>query len=87
MTEMMRMKHWVQPSFSLFHKCDKNVAKHTFEFRSTVGFGHDTHPSLPDWDMTTDITILLALDAERVDASLDPRVLDKSYKMESGKND
>ena len=78
MTEMMRMKHWVQPSFSLFHKDDKNVVKHT------VGFGHETLPLLPDWDMTTDITFLLALDSERVETSLDPCVLDRSFKMERG---
>ena len=79
MSEMMRMKHRVLPSFSLFHKCDKNVAKHTLESRSTVGFGHDCHPTMPDWDMTTDITILLALDAERVEPSMDPCVLDKKF--------
>jgi len=84
MSEMMKMKHRVLPSYSLFHNDDKNVVKHTLESRSTVGFRHDCHPTMPNWDMTTDITILLALDAERVETSMDPSVLDKSLNMESG---
>jgi hypothetical protein len=76
MSEMMMMKHRVLASFSLFHNRDKNVANRTLESRSTVGFRHNPHPSMPDWDMTTDITILLALDRELGEASMDPCVLD-----------
>ena len=84
MSEMMRMKHRVPVSFSRFHDCDKNVAKRTLESRFSVGFRHSSHPSMPDWDMTTDITILLALDRELGETSMDPCVLDESIKMESG---
>ena len=84
MSEMMRMKQRVLASFSLFHECDRNVAKHTLESSFTVGFRHNSHLLVPDWDMTTDITFLLALDAERVEASLDPSVLDKKIKTECG---
>jgi hypothetical protein len=78
MSEMLMMKRRVLASFSLFHESDKNVAKQTLESRFSVGFRHNPHLSVPDWDMTTDITILLALDAELVEASMDPRVLDES---------
>lgn len=84
MSEMMRMKRRVLASFSLFHECDNNVAKQSLKFRFTVSFGHGSHPSMPDWDMTTDITLLLALDSDLVEVSMDPSVLDRSYKMESG---
>ena len=80
----MRMKHRVLSSLSLFHNRDKNVAKQTLESRFTVGFKHYLHPLMPDWDMTTDITLQLAHDAHRVKASLDPCVLDNHLKMECG---
>jgi hypothetical protein len=83
-SEVMKMKHRVLASFSLFHENDKNVVKHTLESTITVGFGHDTHPLLPDCYMIRDITILLARDARRVIPSLDPCVLDTKLKMESG---
>ena len=84
MSEMMRMKHRVLALTSLFHECDKNVANQSLESRFTVDFGHDSHPTMPDWDMTTDIILLLALDSELVEASMDPSVLERSYIMESG---
>ena len=84
MSEMMRMKRRVLASTSLFHECDKNVANQSLESRFTVGTGHDSHLSMPDWDITTDITPLLAFDAELVEFSMDPCVLDRNYKMESG---
>ena len=83
MSEMI-MKSRVLTSFSRIHKSDNNVAKHTLECSIAAGFRHEIHLLLPDWDMTTDITILLARDARRVKTSLDPSVLDRNYITESG---
>ena len=84
MNEIMGMKQRVLTSFSLFHESDKNVAKHTLECTIAVGFRHELHPQMPDWDMTTDITFLMAHDTRRVIASLDPCVLDTRFNMECG---
>ena len=83
MSELM-MKYRVLASFSLFHERDENVAKQTLESSIAAGLMHESSRLVTDWDMSKDITLLLARDAHRVNASLDPCDLDKNYKTESG---